>query len=113
MDNDTSSSQIANGNVHMYPFYEQLPRPMFVPRGAGTELDPMIVKPLVPEASPVRDIHKGINHPMKEWLRANPNVEFYRTWNRAGTVKTTTYTNVNIVTTNTVSVTARLEIVID
>ena len=55
MDNDTSSSQIANGNVHMYPFYEQLPRPLFVPRGAGTELDPMIVEPLEPEAAPVRD----------------------------------------------------------
>ena len=110
MDN---ASSIANGNVHMYPYYEQLPRPPFVPRGAGTELDPMIVKPLVPEASPVRDIHKGINHPMKEWLRANPNVEFYRTWNQAGTVKTTTYTNVIIVTTDTVSVTAGFKIVID
>ena len=112
MDNDTSSTPLANGNVYMYPFYEQMPRPTFVPRGAGTELDPMIVKPLVPE-QPVRDIHKGINRRMKEWLRANPNVEFYCTWNQASTVKTTTYTNVNIMTTHTVSVTAGLEIVID
>ena len=104
MDNDTSSSQIANGNVHMYPFYEQLPRPMFVPRGTGTELDPIIVEPLEPEAPPVRDIHKGIDRRMKAWLRANPNVEFYRTWNKAGTVKTTTYTNVNIVTTDRIDV---------
>ena len=113
MDNDTSTSQIANGNVHMYPFYEQLPRPMFVPSGAGTERDPMIVETLEPEPAPVRDIHKGIDRRMKAWLRTNPNVEFYLTWNRAGTVKTTTYTNVNIVTTDIVSVTARFENVID
>ena len=81
MDNDTSSSQIANGNVHMYPFYEQLPRPMFVPRGAGTELDPIIVERLGPEPVPVRDIHKGIDCRMKAWLRTNANVEFYHTWN--------------------------------
>ena len=113
MDNNTSSTQLENGNIYYYPIFEQLPRPMFVPRGTGTELDLMIVEPLVPEAPPVRDIHKGINRRMKEWLRANPNIEFYRTWNQAGTVKTTTYTNVNIVTTDTVSVTAGLEIVID
>ena len=113
MDTETASVKNENGNVYMYPLYKHPTQPAFVPRGAGTELDPMIVEPLVPEASPVRDIHKGINRPMKAWLRANPNVEFYRTWSRAGTVKTTTYTNVNIVTTDRVSVTGGLEIVID
>ena len=107
------ADSIANGNVYMYPFHVLQPMPAFAPSGTGTEQDPMIVEPLVPEAAPVRDIHKGINRRMKEWLRANPNVEFYRTWNQAGTVKTTTYTNVNIVTTDTVSVTAGSEIIID
>ena len=104
MDNDTSTSQIANGNVHMYPFYEQLPWPMFVPRGAGTELDPMVVKHLGPELALVRDIYKGIDRRMKSWLRTNANIEYYHTWNRAGTVRTTTYTNVDIVTTDRINV---------
>ena len=101
MDNDSS---IANGNVHMYPYYKQLPRPAFVPRGAGTELDPMVVKHLGPELAPVRDFYKGINRRMKHWLRTNTNMEYYYTWNRAGTVRTTTYTNVDIVITDGIDV---------
>ena len=107
------ADSIANGNVYMYPFHVLQPMPAFTPSGTGTAQDPMIVKHLGPELAPVRDFYKGINRRMKEWLRTNPNVEFHRTWNQARTVKTTTYTNVNIVTTDTVSVTAELEIVID
>ena len=112
MDTDTASVKIENGNIYYYPLYEHPTQPAFVARGAGTELNPIVVESLEPEES-VRDIHKGINRCTKEWLRTNPNVEFYRTWNQACTVKPTTYTNVNIVTTNTVSVTAGFENVID
>ena len=112
MDTDTASVKIENGNIYYYPFYAHQTQPMFVACGAGTELNPIVVEPLEPE-EPVRDIYKGINRRMKEWLRTNPNVEFYCTWNQACTVKTTTYTNVNIVTTDTVSVTAGFENVTD
>ena len=98
------ASSIANGNVHMYPYYEQLPRPPFVSRGAGTELDPMVVEHLGPELAPVRDIYKGIDRCMKSWLRTNANIEYYHTCNCAGTVRTTTYTNVDIVTTDRIDV---------
>ena len=99
-----STSSIANGNVHMYPFYEQQPMPAFVPCGTGTAQDPMVVKHLGPELAPVRDIYKGIDRCMKHWLRTNTNMEYYYTWNRAGTVRTTTYTNVDIVTTDSIDV---------
>ena len=112
MDTNTASVKIENGNVFCYPLVEHPIQPIFVACGAGTELNPIVVEPLESEG-PVRDIHKGIDRRMKEWLRTNPHVEFYRTWNQARTVKTTTYTNVNIVTTDTVSVTAGFEIVID
>ena len=98
------ASSIANGNVHMYPYYEQLPRLPFVPCGAGTELDPIIIEHLGPELASVRDIYKGIDRCIKHWLRTNANMEYYHTWNRAGTVRTTTYTNVDIVTTNRIDV---------
>ena len=98
------ASSIANGNVYMYPLGGQLPRPPFVPRGTGTALDPMVVEHLGPEQAPVRDIFKGIDRRMKHWLRTNTNMEYYYTWNRAGTVRTTTYTNVDIVITDGIDV---------
>ena len=41
---------------------------------------------------------------MKHWLRTNTNMEYYYTWNRAGTIRTTTYTNVDIVITDGIDV---------
>ena len=98
------ASSIANGNVYMYPFHVLQPMPAFAPSGTGTEQDPMIVEPLGPERAPVRDFYKGINRRMKHWLRTNTNMEYYYTWNRAGTVRTTTYTNVDIVITDGIDV---------
>ena len=112
MDHKAASRKIRNGNIHYYPLYAHGTKPKFVACGAGTELNPILVKPLEPEV-PVRNVYKRINRRMKEWLQTNPTVECYRTWNQARTIKTTTYTNVNIVTTDTVSVTAGFETVID
>ena len=112
METDTASVKIENGNIYCYPLYEHPTQPMFVARGAGTELNPIVVEPLEP-VEPVRDFHKGIDRRFKELLITNPHVESYRTWNQARTVKTTTYTNVNIVTTDTVSVTAGFENILD
>ena len=108
METNTASVKIENENI----VCKHQTQPIFVARGAGTELNPIVVEPLEP-AEPVRDFHKGIDPCFKEWLITNPHVRSYVTWSQACTVKTTTYMNVNIVTTNTVSVTAGFEIVID
>ena len=112
METDTASVKIEYGNIVCHPVFEHPTQRIFVARGAGTELNPIVVEPFEP-VEPVCDFHKGIGRCFKDWLITNPNAQSYCTWNQARTVKTTTYTNVNIVTTNTVSVTAGFEIVID
>ena len=66
-------------------------------RAGGTKLIPNVVEP-------VRDFFKDIDPRFKEWLDTNPHIQSDVTWNQDRTVKTTTYTNVNIMTTDTVSV---------
>ena len=46
------------------------------------------------------------------WLETHPDIWSEVTFDRTGTIKTTTYTNITITTTNTVSVTAGFETVI-
>ena len=67
METDTASIKIENGNNVCHPVFEHPTQPIFVARGAGTELNPIVVEPLEP-AEPVRDFHKGIDRCMKEWL---------------------------------------------
>ena len=112
MNTDTTSVKLenGNGNLHYYPLVKN-PTPLtYAARGAGTEPDPILVEPL---EEPVRDIHKAIDHRMKDWLRTNRHTQSIVTWNHARTVKTTTYTNVKIVTIDRISVTAGFEIIID
>ena len=71
METDTASVKIENGNIVCHPIFKHPTQPIFVARGAGTELNPIVVEPL---EEPVRDIHKGIDRRMKKWLITNPNV---------------------------------------
>ena len=113
MDHEAAARKIRNGNIHYCPLFAHGTKRKYDARGAGTELNPILVEPLEPEV-PVRHVYKAINRRIKQWLRTNPNVECHKTWNQDRTIKTTTYTNVNIVTTDTVSVTtAGFETVID
>ena len=115
MDTDTTTvvkleNHTGNGNLHMYPHVEN-PTPItFAARGAGTVPDPILVEAL---EEPVRDIFKAIDYRMKDWLKTNRHTQSTVTWNQARTVKTTTYTNVKIVSIERVSVTAGFEIIID
>ena len=87
-----------NGNIVCYPFIRK-PTIRKSARG-GANLIPNVVEP-------VRDFYKDISDESRRfrvWLDTNPHIRSDVTWNQAGTVKTTTYMNVNIVTTNTVSV---------
>ena len=85
-----------NGNTAYYPFIPK-PTQRKSARGGGTKLIPNVVEP-------VRDLFKDIDPRLKEWLETNPHIRSDETWNHDRTVKTTTYTNVNIMTTDTVSV---------
>ena len=87
-----------NGNIVCYPLIEN-PTKRKSARGGGTELIPI---PNVVE--PGCNCHKEIDPCFKEWLITNPHTRSDVTWNQARTVKTTTYTNVNIVTTDKFSV---------
>ena len=96
-----------NGNIVCYPFVRK-PTIRKSARG-GANLIPNVVEP-------VRDFYKDISDEPRQfrvWLDSNPHIQSDVTWNQSRTVKTTTYTNVNIVTTDTVSVTAGFEIIID
>ena len=105
LENDTG-----NGNLHMYPYVAN-PTPItFAARGAGTVPDPILVEAL---EEPVRDVFKAIDYRMKDWLKTNRHTQSTVTWNQPRTVKTTTYTNVKIVSIERVSVTAGFEIIID
>ena len=110
MDTDTASVKIENGNIFCYPLVEHPTQPVYVACGVGIEPDPILVEPL---EEPVCDIHKAIDRRMKTWLKTNPHTQSVVTWNQARTVKTTTYTNVKIVITDTVSITAGFEIIIN
>ena len=113
MDHKAAARKIRNGNINYYPLYAHGTKRKYDARGSGSELNPILVEPLVPEV-PVRHVYKAINRRIKQWLRTNPNVERHEFWNQDRTIKTTTYTNVNIVTTDTVSVTAAdFETIID
>ena len=112
MNTDTTSVKLenGNGNLHYYPYVEN-PIPLtYAARGAGSEPDPILVEPL---EEPVRDVFKAIDYCMKDWLKTNRHTQSTVTWNQARTVKTTTYTNVKIVSIERVSVTAGFEIIID
>ena len=112
METNTVSVKSENGNIVCHPIIENPTQRIFVTTGAGTELNPIVVEPLEP-VEPVRDFHKGIDPCFKDWLITNPHTRSDVTFNQARTVKTTTYTNVHILTINTFSVTAGFEIVID
>ena len=105
MDHEAAARKIRNGNLHYFPFYAQGTKRKYAARGSGSELNPILVEPLElkPEV-PVRHVYKAINRRMKEWLRTNPNVERIETWSKDRKVRTTTYKNVNIVTTDTFAV---------
>ena len=103
MDHKAAAWKIRNGNINYYPLYAHGTKRKYAARGAGTELNPILVKPLEPEV-PVRHVYKAINRRFKQWLRTNPNVERIETWSQDRTVRTTTYKNVNIVTTDTFAV---------
>ena len=105
MDHEAAARKIRNGNINYFPFYAQGTKRKYAARGSGSELNPILVEPL--ELQPgvlVRHIYKAINRCSKEWLRTNPNVERIETWSQDRTVRTTTYKNVNIVTTDTFAV---------
>ena len=107
LENDTG-----NGNIHFYPYVEN-PTPItYAARGAGTVPDPILVEPL---EEPVRDIFKAIDEEsrMLDWLHSNRHMRAIVTYNQQRTVRTTTYTNVRIVSHERLSVTAGFEIVID
>ena len=93
-----------NGNIVCYPFIRK-PTIGNSARG-GANLIPNVVEP-------VRDFFKDIDPQFKAWLDTNPHIQSDVTWNQARTVKTTTYTNVKIVTIDRISVTAGFEIIID
>ena len=114
MNTDTTSVKLgngnSNGNLHYYPYVKN-PTPLtYAARGAGTEPDPILVEPL---EDPVRDVFKANDHRMKDWLKTNRHTQSTVTWKQPQTVKTTTYTNVKIVTIDRISVTAGFEIIID
>ena len=116
MDIDTTTTvvklenQPGNSNFHMYPDYKDPTPAIFPPRGTGKAPDPILVEAL---EEPVRDVFKAIDYRMKDWLKTNRHTQSTVTWNQQRTVRTTTYTNVKIVSIVRVSVTARFEIVID
>ena len=87
-----------NGNIVYYSFVR---KPTIRKSARGdTNRFPNVVEP-------VRDFYKDISdesRQFREWLDTNPHIQSDVTWNQARTVKTTTYKNVNIVTTDTVSV---------
>ena len=113
MDHEAAAQKIRNGNINYYPLYAHGTKRKYDARGAGTELNPILVEPLEPEV-PVRHVYKAINRCFKQWLHTNPNVERIETWSQDRTVRTTTYKNVIIVTTDTVSVTTTgFETIID
>ena len=95
--------KIRNGNINYYPLYAHGTKCKYAARGSGTELNLILFEPLEPEVS-VRHVYKAINRRFKQWLHTNPNVERIETWSQDRTVRTTTYKNVNIVTTDTFAV---------
>ena len=84
-----------NRNIVCYPFIRK-PTIRKSARG-GMNLIHNVVEP-------VSNFFMDIDPHFKAWLDTNPHIQSDVTWNEARTVKTTTYTNVNIVITNTVSV---------
>ena len=120
MDIDTTTTvvklenQRGNRNFHIIPHVED-PRPLtFAARGfgAGNSPDPIIVEEF---NEPVRDVFKAIDEEscMLDWLHSNRHMRAIVTYNQQRTVRTTTYTNVRIVSHERLSVTAGFEIVID
>ena len=98
----------------MHPHVED-PTPLtFAARGfgAGNPPDPIIVEDY---NEPVRDIFKAIDEEsrMLDWLHSNRHMRAIVTYNQQRTIRTTTYTNVRIVSHERLSVTAGFEIVID
>ena len=85
-----------NGNTVYFPFIRKKTIRKSA-RPGGTKLIPNVVEP-------VHDFFKDIDLRLKEWLDTNPHIQSDETWNQDWTVKTTIYTNVNIMTTNTVYV---------
>ena len=122
MDIDTTTTvvklenQRGNTNFQMHPHVEDQDRKpiTFAARGFGTgnEPDPIVVEDY---NEPVRDIFKGIDEEtrMLDWLHSNRHMRAIVTYNQQRTVRTTTYTNVRIVSHERLSVTAGFEIVID
>ena len=119
MDIDTTTTvvklenQPGNSNFHiMYPDYKDPTPAIFPPRGTGNAPDPILVEAL---EDPVRDIFKAIDKDsrMLDWLHTNRHTRSTVTYNQQRTVRTTTYTNVKIVSVERVSVTAGFEIIID
>ena len=105
MDHEAAARKIRNPNLGYFPLYAYGKKRKYAARGLGSERNPILVEPLEqkPEV-PVRHVYKAINRRLKEWLRTNPNVERIETWSKDRTVRTTTYKNVNIVTTDTFAV---------
>ena len=118
MDIDTTTTvvklenQPGNSNFHMYPDYKDPTPAIFPPHGTGNAPDPILVEAL---EDPVRDIFKAIDNKsrMLDWLHTNRHTRSTVTYNQQQTVRTTTYTNVRIVSVERLSVTAGFEIVID
>ena len=81
-----------NGNTVYFPFIMKKTIRKSA-RAGGTKLIPNVVEP-------VHDFFKDIDPHLKEWLDTQSD----ETWNQDRTVKTTTYTNVNIMATVTISV---------
>ena len=114
MNNDTTVVKLEkrNKNSQMHPHVEN-PTPItFAACGAGNPPDPILVEDL---NEPVRDIFKAIDKEsrMLDWLHTNRHTRAIVTYNQQRTVRTTTYTNVRIVSVEQLSVTAGFEIVID
>ena len=116
MNNDTNTTAVKlekrNKNFHMHPHVEN-PTPItFAARGAGNPPDPILVEAL---EEPVRDIFKAIDKEsrMLDWLHTNRHTRAIVTYNQQRTIRTTTYTNVRIVSHERLSVTAGFAIVID
>ena len=105
MDHEAAARKIRNPNLGYFPFCAYAKKRKYEARGSGAESNPILVEPLEqkPEVQ-VRHVYKAINRRLKEWLRTNPNVERTETWSADRKVRTTTYKNINIVTTDTFAV---------
>ena len=103
MDHEAAARKIKNANIGYFAAWSYAKNRKHNPCGSGSEGNPIVVEPLTPDV-PVRHVYKAINRRLKVWLRTNPNVERIETWSEDRKVRTTTYKNINIVTTDTFAV---------